>query len=148
MRLRCTSRPGEGFICFAPEDGCGFGCGFGSALGPTLGPTPVPALGPTLGATLGPTLGLALGRTLGHTLGRTLGFGLVSTFLFQLYFSSDLLLKVIALYLKTRGGFTEPRAGGASMSVTAGDVKVSIDLDRLRNQAAEQSNLLDGISDT
>jgi hypothetical protein len=57
-------------------------------------------------------------------------------------------MNAIALYLKTRGGFTEPRAGSASMSVTAGDVKVSIDLDRLRNQAAEQSNLLDSIADS
>lgn len=52
------------------------------------------------------------------------------------------------LYLKTRGGFTEPRAGtGANVSVTSGDVTVSIDIDRIRKQAEEQSNLLDGISD-
>lgn len=51
------------------------------------------------------------------------------------------------LYLKTKGGFSEPKGGGANVSVTAGDVKVSIDLDRIRKQAEEQSSLLDGNAD-
>lgn len=51
--------------------------------------------------------------------------------------------EALFLYLKTKGGFSEPKGNGANVSVTAGDVTVSIDIDRIREQAAEQSKLLD-----
>ncbi len=55
-------------------------------------------------------------------------------------------IKAITLYLQTKAGFSKPVIS-PSVSVTSGDVTVSIDLDRIRTQAEEQTALLDGIAD-
>jgi hypothetical protein len=53
-------------------------------------------------------------------------------------------LSAAMFWLKARGGFEPPPQKGTSISVTSGDVTVSVDLDRLRDMAAEQASLIDG----
>lgn len=45
-------------------------------------------------------------------------------------------------WLKLRGGWQEPK-GGANIKIETGNTTVSIDLDRLRSQAEDQSKLLE-----
>jgi len=53
-------------------------------------------------------------------------------------------LSAAMFWLKARGGFDPPPQKSTSISVTSGDVTVSVDLDRLRDMAAEQATLIDG----
>ncbi len=75
------------------------------------------------------------------------GLGVGSEDMTQMVYEKAIVEKDLAaatFWLKARGGFEPPPQKGTSISVTSGDVTVSVDLDRLRDMAAEQANLIDG----